>query len=1107
MSDQPSKTTGPSTQAERSGPRRGRARSGLVVLLAAAVLLTGLGGFASLALRGSVAVPAPVVAQIETRLDRMLNGVAKADLGAIALSLSDAGRPSVELRDVTLRAARSGETVTFPELEVSFARRALMRAEIQPERIRLNGARLRLNRDETGLLSLALSSEGAEAAALSLPELVAQVSELFRSEPLSALREVELSGLTLDITAVGVGAPVTLSDGTARLEIDDGSLDLAATFDLPEAGAAARIALQSRAAAPEIAFELAVTTLPVPLLAEQLPEFPALETFSGPVSAWIDGVLSPEGQLGALSGELALGPGRVQMGTRLGQANLETAHAAWTYEPGQERVYLDDMTLVSDRLRAEGRGYLEARPTPGDAPANAVFQLDLTELWGDLDPFLAAPVSVERLLTSGWWQGGARKVDFGQILVSDQGGAAVITGSGAAHLPADAAATAEFAFASNALPVARVLEFWPATGRPVRVGNWLRKNLLAGQLEEITAHLRLRQGERPKLAASFDFDGAEVQVLPELPAVTAGRGHGVIFNHQLTITASGGRMETEAEGAVDLTGTTFQIPDTRVRGGPADLHLRASGSIPAAFDVLDRHPISLLDKVRLPAEQLSGTARAEGRLRVPLRKGQKVDLNSLSLTARLSDVVFDEVAPDRDFAGAEVVVRIADGAVTLNGAGALEDVPIDIGLVRQLATPGGEGTEITGSAMVSDAGLRALGVRLPPGTLSGQTEAQYQLSLAPDRAPRLTLETRMQGLAVRIPSLGWQKPQATEGALSVALRLGPEPEVEAFRLSAPGFLAEGAISLRSGGAGVDQVTLDRVRIGGWLDARGVLTGRGPDVPPAVALTGGALDLRALPKGTGRPGGAGAARPSEIPIQLDSVIISDKLRLQSVRGAILTEDVIGGRLTARANGGAPVEVTLTRGARNTQLVQVTSADAGGVLRDAGVLRTLQGGALDLRLEARPGTAIYDGTLEIANGRMIETPGAMQFLSAISVVGLFDQMANGGIAFSTISTGLSLSPDGITLREGRANGPAIGITFEGAVMPARNQLDLQGVVSPIYMLNGIGGALMARRGEGLLGVSYRLSGAPTQPEVQVNPLSLLTPGVFRDLFRRAPPDLTQ
>ncbi|WP_424969076.1 DUF3971 domain-containing protein [Dinoroseobacter sp. S76] len=1107
MSTEPSDAASPPEPGRGTGPRRGRARSGLVVLLAAAVLLAGLGGLAALALRGSVAVPAALVAQVETRIDALLSGVAEADLGAIELSLSEAGRPRIHLRDVTLRAVQSGETVSFPQLEMSFARRALMRAEIQPERIWLEGARLRLNRDETGLLSLALPAQGAEARAISLPSLVAQISEVFQSPSLGALREVALSGLTLDITAAGVGAPITLSDGTARLEVGAGGLDLAAAFDLPEAGASARLSLQSRAAQPEIRFDLVVRTLPAPLLAEQLPDLAALAAYGGAVSAWFDGELSPEGQLGALSGHLALGPGRVDLGERLGVATLERVEARWTYLPGQERVQLDDLSLVSDRLRARGAGYLEVRPTAEAGPANAVFALDLTDLWSDLDPFLAEPVAVERLLTSGWWQGATREVDLGQILVSDNGGATRVTGHGAARFPAEAPFTAEFAFASAALPVERVLEFWPATGRPVRVGNWLRKNLSAGQLEAITAHLRLTQSERPKLAASFDFEGAEVQVLPDLPAVTAGRGHGVIFDHQLTITASGGRMETEAEGAVDLAGTTFQIPDTRIRGGPADLHLRASGSIPAAFDVLDRHPISLLDKVRLPAAQLSGMARAEGRLRVPLRKGQKVDLNSLALTARLSDVVFDEVAPDRDFAGSEVVVRIADGAVTLNGAGALEDVPIDIGLVRQLATPGAEGTEITGTAMVTDAGLRALGVRLPPGTLSGQTEAQYRLSLAPGRAPRLALETDMQGLGVRIDALGWQKRPAVEGALSVDLQLGPEPKVEAFRLAAPGFLAEGAISLRPGGAGVDQVALDRVRIGGWLDAQGVLTGRGPDVPPAVALTGGVLDLRGLPKGANRPGSGGAARPSEIPIQLDSVIVSDTLRLQSVRGGILTEDVIGGRLTGRANGGAPVEVTLTRGARNTQLVQVTSADAGAALRDAGVLRTLQGGALDLRLEARPGSPIYDGTLEITNGRMIETPGAMQFLSAISVVGLFDQMANGGISFSTISTGLSLSPEGITLREGRANGPAIGITFEGAVMPAQNALDLQGVVSPIYMLNGIGGALMARRGEGLLGVSYRLSGAPTAPEVQVNPLSLLTPGVFRDLFRRAPPDLTQ
>jgi hypothetical protein len=68
-------------------------------------------------------------------------------------------------------------------------------------------------------------------------------------------------------------------------------------------------------------------------------------------------------------------------------------------------------------------------------------------------------------------------------------------------------------------------------------------------------------------------------------------------------------------------------------------------------------------------------------------------------------------------------------------------------------------------------------------------------------------------------------------------------------------------------------------------------------------------------------------------------------------------------------------------------------------------------------------------------------------------------------------------------------------------------LQGVLSPIYFLNGIGRMFAPRDGEGLFGFNFQISGKADNPKVSVNPLSILTPGMFRDIFRRPPPKVNQ
>ena len=69
-----------------------------------------------------------------------------------------------------------------------------------------------------------------------------------------------------------------------------------------------------------------------------------------------------------------------------------------------------------------------------------------------------------------------------------------------------------------------------------------------------------------------------------------------------------------------------------------------------------------------------------------------------------------------------------------------------------------------------------------------------------------------------------------------------------------------------------------------------------------------------------------------------------------------------------------------------------------------------------------------------------------------------------------------------------------------------MDFQGVVSPFYLINGIG-AVLTRPGEGLIGFNFTLRGPVGDVQVGVNPLSLFTPGMFRELFRRPPPQVGQ
>jgi len=78
----------------------------------------------------------------------------------------------------------------------------------------------------------------------------------------------------------------------------------------------------------------------------------------------------------------------------------------------------------------------------------------------------------------------------------------------------------------------------------------------------------------------------------------------------------------------------------------------------------------------------------------------------------------------------------------------------------------------------------------------------------------------------------------------------------------------------------------------------------------------------------------------------------------------------------------------------------------------------------------------------------------------------------------------------------------------------EIDAIGVVTPFYAVNGIfeqtglfAGLLGKKAGEGVFGFNYQMQGKGDKLKIDVNPLSILTPGVFRDLFNSPMPERTQ
>ncbi|WP_233128108.1 AsmA-like C-terminal region-containing protein, partial [Brevirhabdus pacifica] len=188
--------------------------------------------------------------------------------------------------------------------------------------------------------------------------------------------------------------------------------------------------------------------------------------------------------------------------------------------------------------------------------------------------------------------------------------------------------------------------------------------------------------------------------------------------------------------------------------------------------------------------------------------------------------------------------------------------------------------------------------------------------------------------------------------------------------------------------------------------------------------------------------------------------------------------------------------------NGPAFRIRSEDAGAVLAASGTFRTARGGNMELVLQPTGKKGTFDGTLKGGDIRVVNAPALASLLSAISVVGLLEQLGGNGIHFGDVEASFRLTPRSLVVNRGSAVGASMGISLEGVYDLASKRMDLAGVVSPVYLLNGLG-QILTRNREGLFGFNYRLTGTAAAPVTSVNPLSILAPGFFRDIFRRKPP----
>ena len=394
-------------------------------------------------------------------------------------------------------------------------------------------------------------------------------------------------------------------------------------------------------------------------------------------------------------------------------------------------------------------------------------------------------------------------------------------------------------------------------------------------------------------------------------------------------------------------------------------------------------------------------------------------------------------------------------AIDLVGGADLEETSVE-GLPAGVALDRGR-FEV---AVKEDGGVSVSG----SGRLRGPAEGRADLVLDLDRSAgdesRLRLEARGDGLDV-------------DARATFAAGIARRVEVRRLRV------------------GRNDLTGDAVREGdGWR----------------VSVGGAVIDLEPMLRDvrSGETSTVLASTPFDARLRIERATTGGALELDDLTGRVRGD---GRRLSlvdvhAALAAGGSLRFTLSPEGDGRRFA-LSSDDAGAVLETLGILEGAAGGHLDLRA-ALDAAGRAEGRLDLRNVRVTKAPVLARVLSAASLGGAADLMRGDGILFTRARLPFTWDDGVLRLRDGRAVG-SLGLTADGTIDRGRDRIDLAGDLFPAYTLNAalggipfVGPLVVGKDGEGVFGIRYRVKGRAAAPDVQVNPLSALAPGILRQMF---------
>jgi hypothetical protein len=672
-------------------------------------------------------------------------------------------------------------------------------------------------------------------------------------------------------------------------------------------------------------------------------------------------------------------------------------------------------------------------------------------------------------------------------------------------------------------PVSAAMRLWPSFLAPP-VKSYLLPRVREGTVEKGTmqidfdaADLQAMWAEHAppdeKSAVDFTIANASLEFLAGVPPLRGIHGVGHITGRTATFKVAKAAVDAANDHVLTLSDGVFHIPDTDSKPALAVVEAKVTSSVEAIGVLLSYD--ALKPYANLPLDPATLRGQTDGTLEIDMKLGPNMAPGDISLkiNATVTNFTAERLIGNEKLDSATLIINDDPSGLRASGQGTMFGVPVTIAMARLTGKP----AEATISLTLDDAARARQGFGSLPG-VTGPIGAKITAPIGTGEKPKARVELDLSRAEIEIS--GVSKPARRPGKVTFALAVNDtgtsldQIVVDAGTIQARGSADLGTdfsliaakfpqVKLAAG----DDMKIDAARAGETMK---------------VIVQGTAIDARPFlkslifnpPEHGGAATGAGeehkdAGPIKEIEFDVTSAILSGYNKA-IITGIELKFAKRGGQIQqftfAGTFGGQPISCNLTGGGASPQL-NLVSEDAGSLLSFLDLYKHMERGRLSAGMRLAPDTLA--GVLVIDDFVLRDEPALRRLViegaPPLDTNGKGQKIDASSMAFNKLQVRFRRDGSRLDLSEGTMHGEAIGLTVQGSLDYVHDQVDMSGTFVPVYAFNNLfakipvfGLILGGGSNEGLFGVNYRITGLASAPTLNINPLSAIAPGIFRQIF---------